>query len=43
MKKTTKTYVYKTDSSGNVTTHTDIKVEGSSSAESGEEDEETDR
>jgi len=34
MKKTTKTYVYKTDSSGNVTTHTDIKVEGSSSAES---------
>lgn len=34
VKKTTKTYVYKTDSSGNVTTHTDIKVEGSSSAES---------
>lgn len=34
MKKTTKTYVYKTDSSGNVTTHTDVKVEGSSSAES---------
>jgi len=34
MKKTTKTYVYKTDSSGNVTTHTDVKVEGSSASES---------
>jgi chromosome segregation ATPase len=34
MKKTTKTYVYKTDSDGKVTTHTDVKVEGSGSAES---------
>merc|ERR1719474_1641217 len=34
MKKTTKTMVYKTDSSGNVTTHTDVKVEGSSASES---------
>jgi len=34
MKKTTKTYVYKTDSSGNVTTHTDVKVEGSAASES---------
>ena len=34
MKKTTKTYVYKTDSSGNVTTHTDVQVSGSASAES---------
>jgi len=34
MKKTTKTMVYKTDSSGNVTSHTDIKVEGSSASES---------
>jgi chromosome segregation ATPase len=34
MKKTTKTYVYKTDSSGNVTQHTDVKVEGGSSSES---------
>lgn len=34
MKKTTKTMVYKTDSSGNVTTHTDVQVSGSSSAES---------
>merc|ERR1712106_157160 len=31
---TTKTMVYKTDSSGNVTTHTDVQVSGSSSAES---------
>ena len=35
MKKTTKTYVYKTDSQGNVTSHTDVKVEGSSASESG--------
>jgi len=34
MKKTTKTMVYKTDSSGNVTSHTDIKVEGASASES---------
>merc|ERR1712123_352717 len=34
MKKTTKTMVYKTDSSGNVTTHTDVQVSGSSSGES---------
>jgi len=34
VKKTTKTYVYKTDSSGNVTTHTDVQVSGSSSSES---------
>jgi len=34
MKKTTKTYVYKTDSQGNVTSHTDVKVEGSSASES---------
>jgi len=34
MKKTTKTYVYKTDSSGNVTSHTDVKVEGSAASES---------
>jgi len=34
VKKTTKTMVYKTDSSGNVTTHTDVKVEGSSASES---------
>merc|ERR1711872_376761 len=34
MKKTTKTMAYKTDSSGNVTTHTDVKVEGSSASES---------
>jgi len=34
MRKTTKTYVYKTDSSGNVTSHTDVKVEGASSMES---------
>jgi len=33
MKKTTKTYVMKTDSSGNVTTHTDVQVSGSSSSE----------
>merc|ERR1712106_143176 len=31
---TTKTMVYKTDSSGNVTTHTDVQVSGSASAES---------
>merc|ERR1719431_1473431 len=30
----TKTYVMKTDSSGNVTTHTDVQVSGSSSSES---------
>jgi len=34
VKKTTKTMVYKTDSSGNVTSHTDVKVEGSSASES---------
>jgi len=34
MKKTTKTYVMKTDSSGNVTTHTDVQVSGSGSMES---------
>merc|ERR1711971_986288 len=34
MKKTTKTYVMKTDSSGNVTTHTDVQVSGSGSSES---------
>jgi len=34
VKKTTKTYVYKTDSQGNVTQHTDVKVEGGSSSES---------
>merc|ERR1712002_1328910 len=34
MKKTTKTMVYKTDSSGNVTSHTDIKVEGAPASES---------
>merc|ERR1712002_1323882 len=34
MKKTTKTMVYKTDSSGNVTTHTDVQVSGSASSES---------
>jgi len=34
VKKTTKTYVYKTDSSGNVTTHTDVQVSGSASSES---------
>lgn len=34
VKKTTKTYVYKTDSSGNVTSHTDVQVSGSSSSES---------
>lgn len=34
MKKTTKTYVMKTDSSGNVTTHTDVQVSGSASSES---------
>eukprot|EP00092_Neocalanus_flemingeri_P002075 GFUD01002214.1.p1 GENE.GFUD01002214.1~~GFUD01002214.1.p1 ORF type:complete len:981 (-),score=326.08 GFUD01002214.1:739-3681(-) len=34
MKKTTKTMVYKTDSSGNVTTHTDVQVSGASSSES---------
>jgi len=33
MKKTTKTYVMKTDSSGNVTTHTDVQVSGSGSSE----------
>merc|ERR1712106_1197397 len=31
---TTKTMVYKTDSSGNVTTHTDVQVSGSASSES---------
>ena len=36
MKKTTKTYVYKTDSDGNVTTHTDTQVTGSAMSESGE-------
>ena len=36
MKKTTKTYVYKTDSDGNVTSHTDVQVSGSSMSESGE-------
>ena len=36
MKKTTKTYVYKTDSDGKVTTHTDVQVSGSSMSESGE-------
>ena len=36
MKKTTKTYVMKTDSQGNVTTHTDVQVSGSGSSESGE-------
>ena len=35
MKKTTKTYVMKTDSQGNVTTHTDVQVSGSGSSESG--------
>merc|ERR1719238_208324 len=34
MKKTTKTYVMKTDSQGNVTTHTDVQVSGSGSSES---------
>lgn len=34
VKKTTKTYVYKTDSDGKVTTHTDVQVSGSGSAES---------
>ena len=34
MKKTTKTYVYKTDSDGNVTSHTDVQVSGASSSES---------
>merc|ERR1719445_2258685 len=34
VRKTTKTYVMKTDSSGNVTTHTDVQVSGSSSSES---------
>jgi len=34
MKKTTKTYVYKTDSAGNVTTSTDVQVSGSSASES---------
>merc|ERR1719312_2378971 len=34
VKKTTKTYVYKTDADGNVTTHTDVQVSGSSSTES---------
>jgi len=34
MKKTTKTYVMKTDSQGNVTTHTDVQVSGSGSMES---------
>jgi len=34
MRKTTKTYVMKTDSQGNVTTHTDVQVSGSGSAES---------
>merc|ERR1711878_232164 len=34
MKKTTKTYVYKTDSEGNVTSHTDVQVSGSSMSES---------
>ena len=36
MKKTTKTYVMKTDSQGNVTTHSDVQVSGSGSSESGE-------
>jgi len=34
VKKTTKTYVYKTDSDGNVTTHTDTQVTGSAMSES---------
>jgi len=34
MKKTTKTYVYKTDSDGKVTTHTDVQVSGSAMSES---------
>merc|ERR1712038_1475821 len=34
MKKTTKTYVMKTDSQGNVTTHTDVQVSGLGSSES---------
>lgn len=34
VKKTTKTYVYKTDSDGKVTTHTDVQVSGSGSSES---------
>jgi len=34
VRKTTKTYVYKTDSDGNVTTHTDVQVSGSSMSES---------
>merc|ERR1711971_154401 len=34
MKKTTETYVMKTDSSGNATTHTDVQVSGSGSSES---------
>merc|ERR1712038_1411186 len=34
MKKTTKTYVMKTDSQGNVNTHTDVQVSGSGSSES---------
>jgi len=33
MKKTTKTYMMKTDSQGNVTTHTDIQVSGAASSE----------
>merc|ERR1719347_2357720 len=33
MRKTTKTYMMKTDSEGNVTTHTDVQVSGSSSSE----------
>ena len=37
MKKTTKTYVMKTDSSGNVTTSTDVQVSGSGSSESGQQ------
>ena len=36
VKKTTKTYVYMTDSDGNVTTHTDTQVTGSAMSESGE-------
>ena len=34
VRKTTKTYVYKTDSDGNVTSHTDVQVSGASSSES---------
>ena len=36
VRKTTKTYVYKTDSDGKVTTHTDVQVSGSAMSESGE-------